>query len=198
MTSLVVMMLFAVAPQRVCVEPPIADTSVRTIDFRNMRYPVLSPGPNDYPRFKRLNLSRSAEWRTLTDGRHMQSPAVNSELSEDDVSVTFRGAVFGKVSSDREEDALIALRGSSGGTLSWGFLYLVTLDVRGNVCFLDWFMTGDRANQGLKDFAIADGKIRIELFTPQRRIGDCCTDSFDVTTWSWRRSRLVQIGLVRH
>ena len=118
-----------------------------------------------------------------TDG----PPAALSGLTLESVSYTH-------LNDSPQEQAIIVLRFDTGGTQYWYFVYIYTMQA-GAAKLLAYFHAGDRAASGLYQVYVNDGNLVVELFDPDKKIGDCCSNGFIRTRWHWRNGRFEQVGV---
>jgi len=119
---------------------PNLDSPIRKVDFKNFTY----PGAEDYPGFKLKNGEKSYK-----------------HLEEDGI---YLGKIeYADVTGDEEEDAILLIGIQTGGSAIPTLIYIYTL--KNEKPKLLWaFMTGDRADGGLKDIYAKNNELIIELF----------------------------------
>jgi hypothetical protein len=160
-------------------------SSIRTIDFANFHY-VGSIGhfrADYYPRNSfTLRNGKFGDWR---DG------------------MTLRKIVYGDVTGDGEEEAIITFDVNTDGSAGVDQVYIYSLKSY-RPRFLWGFEGGDRAEGGLRQAYPDRGELVIELFGRGTRIGGyigntepvglCCPQSFTRTHYRFRHGRLRQRG----
>jgi hypothetical protein len=107
---------------------------------------------------------------------------------------------FGDMAGDGKEEAAVTLyyRGGGTGAFSTGLLFALT---QGKLTLLAQFEGGDRADGGIREVKIVDGRLRIQRNEPERNgtdpIGICCPAYYITTTYQWNGKKLVQEGPVQ-
>ena len=160
--------------------------SIRTIDFKNFTYPRVGE-QRTYIRRKTF---------TLKDGRYPEH-----EIED---GMHFRDVIYSDVTGDGVEDAIVILGVETRGSAIPNCVYIYTLK-RNRPVLLWGFLTGDRADGGLRHIAAENGHLTIELYGKDTRIGgklfgsepgvaDCCAMSVTRTNYRWRNGRFRQSG----
>jgi hypothetical protein len=171
-------LLPAAACQRQPAPAPGTSVSVRETDFANFRYP-----------FGR------ARW-TLQDS--LQEPVRENGIVREDGYLLDR-VVYGDVTGDGREDALVVVGGITGGSAVPHYVFAYADGPRR----LWAFETGDRAAGGLKDVYARDGMLVVELFgqdklptRPETLTADdgtgtpaCCPTRFTRSRYGWNGRR---------
>lgn len=170
--------------------------SIRDIDFRNFTYPKLSSG-------KCSRLSRIR----LRDGKYGSiknfSPRVVPRAGCWQVSVA--PVIYGDVTGDGHEEAIVILYAEMGGTESSEDIFIYSL--RHERPVLLWkFWTGDRADGGLVNLYAQDGKLVVELAGKNKFIGSdyfaddgtsngaCCPTVITRSKYQWVRGAFRRRG----
>jgi len=164
---------------------PGQDSPIRRIDFKNFRY----VGPDDY-----------AESFTLKDGK---KPFVFRK--KDGISLI--EVKYADLTGDGDEEAIITMGIQTGGSASHCLLFVYAMK-NGKPQPLLKFITGDRADGGLKDIFQNNGELVVELFgvtnlvngswkttTPEdKKRGDCCPTLYTRTKFKWNGIQFVIHG----
>jgi len=162
-----------------------AVSSIRTIDFANFRY-LGSIGhfrADYYPRKSfTLHNGKFGDWR---DG------------------MTLRKVVYGDVTGDGAEEAIVTFAVDTDGNAGVEQVYIYTLRNH-RPRFLWGFEGGDRSDGGLRQAYARNGELVIELYGRGTRIGGyigntepvglCCPKSFTRTRYGFRNGRFVKHG----
>jgi hypothetical protein len=150
--------------------------SIRSTDFKNFTYPL----PAD------LRTPGGPRAVTLARGRFAGTG------NEDEMH--FGSVVYGDVTGDGAEEALVYLGIHTRGSAMPGVLYVYTQ--RGGRPSLLWaFSTGDRADGGLHRVYAEDGGLVVELYGPKRRWeGDGQPMRFTRRRYAWAGRRFRQKG----
>jgi hypothetical protein len=167
-----------------------SNSSIRLIDFTNFTYPSGVVGKNGG--FK------------LSQGELLpkQRDKVGRPL---DMWLVLDTIVYGDVTGDGNEEAIINLGWVTGGTATPNLIYIYTL--RNKRLKLLWrFETGDRADGGYKNVYAENGNLVIELLGKDKiigkdlyaddgvHLGDCCATLFTRTRYKWNGRRFRRIG----
>lgn len=162
-------------------------SSIREIDFANFRY------AGTIGRFR-------AEFHptkifTLTNGK----------VGDWRSGFTLRKVVFGDVTGDGEEEAIVSLDINTDGSAGADQVYIYTLRNH-RPTFLWGFEGGDRAEGGLRQAYAESGQLVIELWGRGTQIGGwlghtepvglCCPQSFTRTRDRFRNGRFVKRGRI--
>ncbi len=154
--------------------------SIRSIDFQNFTYPRVGE-QRAYIRRKTFTL-KAGEYleHEIEDGMH------------------FGGVVYGDVTGDGSEEAIAILGIQNRGSAIPNCVYIYTLK-HSQPSLLWGFVTGDRADGGLRRIYVEEGELVIELYGKGTRIGGklygtemvgaCCAKSVTRTRYRWRRDR---------
>ncbi len=167
--------------------------SIRDIDFKNFTYPKLPTG--------------KCSMRTvrLTNGKYEASErrVPRRVPSNDCWSVTMGPVVYGDVTGDGREEAIVVLYAERGGTESSNDVFIYTLK-HVKPALLWEFTTGDRAEGGLIKLYAQNGKLVVELagqnkFVGGNLYGGDCTGAcrppfFTRTTYQWTRGEFRRRG----
>jgi len=165
---------------------------IRHVDFRNFAYPWSYPGWSGSLEW--ISTSERNETR-LVNGKWRDS---ENDAGRDDPSAPFSGLTlesvsYAHLSDSSQEQAIVVLRFDTGGTQYLYFVYIYTMQGSAPK-LLGYFHAGDRAASGLYQVYANGGNLVVELFDPDKRIGDCCSDGFVRTRWNWRNTRFEQVG----
>jgi hypothetical protein len=142
----------------------------------------------------------------LKNGKYEAPEHVKRSLpSEDCWSVAITYADYGDVTGDGMAEAMIVLYAERGGNESSQDVFIYTL--QGGRPKLLWkFATGDRADGGLKRIYADNGRLIIELYGVETKIGkdlygtnpvgvgSCCPKNFTRTTYRWMVNSFQQDG----
>jgi hypothetical protein len=159
---------------------PHLDMSIRNVDFGNFSY----PWPKDM-----IAPQNPQKTFTLRNGR---LPATrNSRGFIQEMGVQLVSTIYGDTTADRIEEAIVVLSIVTGGSSLPNFIYIYTW--RHNKTILLWsFVTGDRADGGLRDIRIENGKVLLEIYSPVDKMGDCCPKYFKRVWLAWAGNRFTQ------
>ncbi len=159
--------------------------SIRSIDFKNFTYPRVGE--------QRSYIRRRSF--TLRDGEHPEH-----EIED---GMHFGQVIYGDVTGDGSEEAIVILGIQTRGSAIPNAVYIYTLSQHGP-SLLWGFMTGDRADGGLRRIQAEKGGLVMELYGKGTRIGGrlygteraaaCCAYSVTRTHYQWRKNRFKPTG----
>jgi hypothetical protein len=162
-------------------------SSIRSFDFANFIYPINS------------GLKVSGSRRKTFTVRNGEFPETKSAVGMSLVRVA-----YGDVTGDGDEDAIIEFGvDTNGGTAIIYCVYIYSW--RNNHPQYLWsFVSGDRADGGLRQVLAENGDLIVELYGKGARIGGklygteevgaCCPRSVTRTRYQWRGNRFRQKG----
>ena len=172
---------------------PTPDSPIRSIDFSNFTYPLAG----DYAP------SRGTQTFTLKDGKFEESD-IRAGRPDGGIGMYMGGVVYGDVTGDGAEEALVRLGVGTGGSAIPHCVYVYTLK-NGRPKLLWAFTTGDRADGGLRRMYAEGGLLVLELYGKGTRVGGelygteelvpaCCANSVTRTRYVWRGGKFRQQG----
>jgi hypothetical protein len=151
--------------------------SIRQVDFKNFTYPRTGP----------LLAHDHLQWLDLTANSHIRLH------DGKDSGFTLAAVKYADVTGDAKEEAIVVLHYDTGGTQQTDYIYIYSFD-SGQPKLLTYCYTGDRAYSGLYKVYGLSGKLVVELFDPDKQLGDCCSSGFIRTTYKWHNGRFFQFG----
>jgi hypothetical protein len=170
------------------VSPP--GSPIREIDFDNFTYPSGVIGEKGGFKLRQGELLPK---RRDSIGRPL------------DMWLVLNSVVYGDITGDGNEEAIINLGWVTGGTATPNLIYIYTL--RNEHPKLLWaFETGDRADGGYRNIYAENGELVLELLGKDKiigtdlsaddgvHLGDCCATLFTRTRYLWDSKRFRQIG----
>lgn len=161
--------------------------SIRSIDFTNFTYPGKTFGEYETPYPEQEFALRNREYGDWRYG------------------LTMERTIYGDATGDGEEEAILVFSQNTDGSAANHSVYIYTLENK-QPKLLWAFMTGDRANGGLRRVSAEGGRLVVELFGKETRIeeesasyttefsGLCCPESFTLTHYQWIEGRFQQVG----
>lgn len=150
-------------------------SSIRAVDFYNFTYPL----PSDLA-------DRHQKKFKLKQGKLLETRFPDGGVNE--MGIFLEELVYGDVTGDSTEEAILFMSILTGGSAIPGILYVYTL--QNNQPKLLWkTTTGDRADEGFKDAFAKDGRLAVELFSPLGKRGDCCPTQYTQMIYEWRKNR---------
>jgi hypothetical protein len=169
--------------------------TIRDIDFKNFIYSKLPTGKCS--RMSRVGV-RDGKYGSIKDFSPRLAPRGGCW------QVTVGPVVYGDVTGDGREDAIVVLYAEMGGTESSNDVFIYTL--RHDKPVLLWkFATGDRAEGGLIKTYAQNGNLIVELAGENRFIGGklyggdctgaCRPPFFTRTKYQWTRGAFRRRGV---
>lgn len=136
----------------------------------------------------------------LKDGRSVRQPKKNGLTNE--VETYLQSVVYEDVTNDGIEDAIVVIGIVTGGSATPHHIFLYGLN-SGPPKLLWTFVSGDRADGGLRKVYSADGALIVELYGRDRVIGGnlykgdegtCCPKWFTRTRYIWMNKNFAELG----
>jgi hypothetical protein len=174
-----------------------AQQGIRGVDFKNFTYPLsgpllghqnmqwLSDPRNGYSKKKPIHLVNGEELSADCAGGACNGPE----------GFVFESVQYAKLTGDEGEDAIVVLRYLTGGTQKTDYIYIYSFQ-GGQPSLRAFCFTGDRAYSGLYRVFAKDGDLFVDLFDPEKSLGDCCSSGFVQTTYRWSGDRFLPVGKV--
>jgi hypothetical protein len=169
--------------------------SIRDIDFRNFSYPELPTGKCSMSRV-RVRDGKYGSVKNFSPGRTPKGGCWAVDVAP---------IVYGDVTGDGQEEAMVVLYAEVGGTESSNDVFIYAMK-NGKLTLLWKFATGDRADGGLRRIYAENGGLVVELAGKNKIIGSdlyapdgtltgaCCPTVFTRTKYKWVRGRFVRSG----
>ena len=157
--------------------------SIHSIDFANRTYPWTAD---------LIDPTNPQKTFTIRNGERPATPDNRGFIDQE--GIFLEHVIYGDVTGDGVDDALVTMSIQTGGSAIPGLVYIYA--VHANRPKLLWyFSTGDRADGGLHKVYAENGELVVELNGPKRRIeGDCCPMRFTRRRYVWRGNRFRQKG----
>ena len=159
--------------------------SIRSADFRNFSFPE--------PEGLQLPHSRKRSFK-LKDGSLPETRDKRGFV--DEMGINLSEVRYGDVTGDEKEEAIVVLSILTGGSSMPNFVYVYTWDRR-RPKLLWSFVTGDRADGGLRRVKAENGYLLVELYGARRILGKylyeedktnrgaCCPTLFTRARYKW-------------
>ena len=173
------------------------NSPIRSVDFANFTYPSKGADLTDS--------SKAAKGNAYTLRQGELPPKFGARNQLLNVWLKFGSVVYGDLTGDGHEEAIVNLSWVTGGSAMPSLIYVYTLR-KGRPKLLWAFETGDRADGGLKAVYAANGELVLELYGKDKIIGrdlyaddgtkngDCCPTFFTRTRYLWRGGHFVRHG----
>lgn len=170
--------------------------SIRDVDFKNLAYPwderSFHGVPGTWHWLSHLPQSKV----TLTQGqKDFPPPGAKEPRSPYDSypHVTFESVTYGDLNNDGLEEAAVDLHYGTGGTATWDYLYIYTLD-HGSPKLLAMLESGSRAYGGLTRLSIEGGELVLDFMDRDKRRGDCCSEGYIRVHYRWKQGHFIEQG----
>ena len=172
------------------------NSPIRQVDFGNFTFPKLPSGKCSMKKIHLIN------------GRFDHPDAPPDRVppkggSIDCWYVVLASTNFCDVTGDGEEEAIVTLYAELGGNSSYSDVFIYTL-LGGRPVVLWKFMTGDRADGGLRRIYSENGELVIELYgvgtiagkqlESSEDVGSCCPKHYTRTKYKWDGKHFQQDG----
>jgi hypothetical protein len=173
-----------------------AARTIRDIDFRNFTYPKLPTG-----KCSRLSKVRVRDGKYGSIEHFSQRVVPRAGCWQ----VSVGPVIYGDVTGDGREEAIVALYAEMGGTESSNDVFIYSLR-HGRPVLLWKFWTGDRADGGLVKLYAENGKLVVELAGKNKFIGSdyfandgtsngaCCPTVITRSQYQWVRGAFRRRG----
>ncbi len=166
---------------------------IRQIDFSNFIYSRLPTGKCSMKKVKLINGKYDAP----------EEKVPRKVPSVDCWSVELGYVDYGDVTGDNEEEAFVVLYAELGGNSSYLDVFIYTMS-KDKPILLWKFMTGDRADGGLRRIYAENGSLFIELYgsgtvvekllESNENVGACCPEHYTQTEYKWNGKVFLQNG----
>lgn len=163
---------------------PEKATDLRKVDFKNFTYNTKGANGGRHP-FK------------LRNGQYAKKVA-----PDDTHSTSFDRVVYGDLTSDGKEEAIVLLTEEFGASSAEQYVYIFTIK-NGLVAQLTDFIGGTSGcvfageECSLLDMKIQDGVLIIDRAIPTDQDAKCCPSFRRSTRYRWEGGRLIEIGKTR-
>ncbi|HKV39068.1 MAG TPA: hypothetical protein VJX67_07640 [Blastocatellia bacterium] len=156
-------------------------SGIRLVDFRNFTYS---------PSCLNFEDNKNPEAITTVDGAYSRGDA--TDPSSDKVFFEVRDVIYGDLTGDGQEEALVTTNCDTGGTgqFSDGIIFRMR---GGRPVPIASLGVGDRADGGIHAVSIEKGLLRVERYG-QKDSGACCPEYIETTSVRLLGSQLVQVG----
>ncbi len=159
-------------------------TDIRKVDFKNFTYRTKGENGREYS-FR------------LRNGEYAK------EIAPQDVhSTRFDRVVYGDLTNDEKDEAIVLLIEEFGGSSAEQYVYIYTIK-NGLVSKLTDFIGGtsgclfEGKECSLLDLEIQDGVLIIDRAIPTDQDAKCCPSLHRLTKYRWDGNRLIEIGKTR-
>lgn len=157
----------------------LPNQAIRSVDFANFAFPWLR------------ELGDSGKTFALRSGELKPTQDKNGMVEE--MGVTLQSIVYGDVTGDGGEEAMVVLSMVTGGSAIPHATYIYEL-ADGKPKLLWAFSTGDRAGGGLRRVYAEKSELVIERYSPVNSKGDCCPTLFTRARYKWQGKHFEQGG----
>lgn len=168
--------------------------SIRRVDFASHEYPWRDdqswPKPLEW-----LSPSGSSRVR-LVNGRWNlpeSLPRTESDFNFPFAGLTLEEVIYGDLTGDSKDEAVVVLRFDSGGTQYYYWIYVYTGPAE-QPNLMAYSRAGERADRGLYRVYVRDHSLVVEVYDPDERQGDCCSAGFVRYRYRWNGNAFVMLG----
>jgi hypothetical protein len=154
------------------VKDRLESNSIRKVDFANLSY--LYGSLSEVKFFK------------LKNGHKPEIREKDNLIIEQEANL--RNVVYGDLTDDGKEDAVVTVSFVSGGSWLPNNIYIYSLK-KGKPYLLLLIETGDRANHGYKHLYIDQGSLVLETYSPVQSRGVGQPSKYTKTYYTWDRKR---------
>jgi hypothetical protein len=187
-SSSTIAIIFALAAG---IQSPQGPSAIRQVNFANFVYPWNEsegvPGSWAWMEF-------APETVTLQGGRYA---FVTPDISEDSAPyLALLRLVYGDVTGDGRDEALVQLHYGSGGSATWEYLYVYAIR-DGSPALLGWLRGGSRGAGGLIGVSAKSSQLILTFNDPDKTAADCCSRGFVTLTYRFDQGRFVESGQER-
>ncbi len=175
-----------------CASTLFSATRISEIDFKNFDYAW------DVPK---LGAPETWKWMegTSRSSVHVVGGRHDFAVSESPVR-TYRGGylmvwsvTYGDLNDDGRDEAAVDLLFSTGGTLNWHYLYVFTLE-NGSPTLLGALQSGSRADGGLINVEIIQGRLVLDFEDAERQVAGCCSAGMIRVRYRLQGDHFVEVG----
>jgi hypothetical protein len=104
---------------------------------------------------------------------------------------------YGDLLGDGDEEAVVSLNYSTGGTANWDYVYVYRL--KGvQPTLMARMETGSRGYGGLIKASVQKGQLVLDFTDKERAVGDCCSEGYTRVQYRWRGRSFVEVGMRQH
>lgn len=174
------------APSFGLAQSATAGTTIRSVDFRNFKYPW---GPQAEHRTAGFHwLESLPSLVDLKDGVHHFD---NRDCRGACPSLSLHELTYEYATGPDQEDAVVTLVYESGGLAFWDFTYIYTI-AQDKPKLLAVFETGSRLSEGLSRVFVGGGHLVVELNVGRESAGMCCATWRKRTEYVWQDGHFLQ------
>jgi hypothetical protein len=166
---------------------------IREVDFKNFTYAWDNP-PTDVPE----------SWHWITSSPHSRITAFNGvhhfyEQGQDEYEheraplLSVDSVAYGHLVGDGDEEAVVSLNYSTGGTANWDYIYVYKLR-NGRLALLGRMETGSRGSGGLINASVHERSLVVDFADKDRPAGDCCSEGYIRVRYRWQDGSFIEAG----
>ena len=184
--ALLLALLFTAGPQKK------KFANIRQVDFKNFTYPWNGAYGGPSSTWAWIQLPSSDSFRLTHGKRWLPDPGAEPTEHGFTLLFMFESVVYGVLSGDQRDVAAVYVSYATGGTATWGYLYVYRL-VSGKPTLMGYLVTGSRADGGFVRAAFQNGLLVLDFEDPSKREGDCCSDGYIRVSYRWQNGRFVEV-----
>lgn len=150
-----------------------------SVDFKNFVYPS--------PFFRKESIR-------LKNGEQPETRFKNGLVNG--MGFYYVSEYHGDLNKDGKKDAIVTMSVLTGGSSIPHVVYVYDLS-RSKPKLLWTYISGDRADGGLRDVYAIENELIMELYDPQDSRGDCCPAFFFRINYSWNGRKFIETRKLR-
>jgi hypothetical protein len=170
---------------------------IRQIDFKNFTYAWDDPAIGVSERWHWITSSPKSRIKASKGVYHFCEQGLDEYECEHAPLIRVDSVAYGDLVGDGNEEAVVSLNYSTGGTANWDYLYVYMLK-NGRPTLLGRMQTGSRGYGGLIKAAVQNGFLVVDFADKDRRVGDCCSEGYIRVRYRWQKESFVEVGTREH
>lgn len=168
-------------------------STIREVDFENFVYPWSGPPGGVPSSWKWLTSDPCQRFRAVNGIHHFYEPGEDADERKHAPLISVDWVTYGDLDGDGEEEAVVEMNYSGGGTTNWDYLYVYKLQ-RGRPKLMARMQTGSRADGGLVRAFVQEKLLVVDFADPEKRVAECCSAGFVRVHYRWRDGAFAEKG----
>jgi hypothetical protein len=170
---------------------------IRQIDFKNFTYAWDDPAMSVPESWHWITSSPKSRIKASKGIHHFYEQGRDEYEREHAPLISVDSVAYGDLVGDGNEEAVVSLNYSTGGTANWDYLYVYKLK-NGRPALLGRMQTGSRGYGGLIKASVQNGFLVVDFADKDRRVGDCCSEGYIRVRYRWQKGSFVEVGTREH